>query len=356
MGYKRALRNILASPKMAIIRNGLHSLRKGPVVFFYHGVEKEIIDPYIQFLHVRLKEFEKAVLFLKSRYEIVSPDDLSDFINGRVKLGPDHCLLTFDDGYRNNLKLVAPCLNTFNIPFSVFISTNHIESGHRFASYYLRCCIISTNHKQLTIRQLNKNFDLSSTDKKKKSISELWQQMVRMNQREVRPVVAELMKLVPRDQLLELNETFSSEQPMTWEEVKKLKKMGVVIGSHCHDHAILNNRLTQDEVDYQLQTSKRLIEKNLGDCRYFAYPNGSYNDVSCQALNAAKKAGYRLGFTTIKADVAGENPPFLLPRIGGSTDPAMLESHMTLAPVYALKFRRWLKRFDNRNLFDIFFL
>ena len=45
-------------------------------------------------------------------------------------------LLTFDDGYRNNLELVVPELN--GVPWLIYLATEMIDTGGRMPSYRAR--------------------------------------------------------------------------------------------------------------------------------------------------------------------------------------------------------------------------
>ncbi len=40
--------------------------------------------------------------------------------------------ITFDDGYKDNLSIVAPIMDTLQLPFSVFITTNYLKEEFRY--------------------------------------------------------------------------------------------------------------------------------------------------------------------------------------------------------------------------------
>ena len=109
--------------------------------------KKKIVDPRIQTLHLELAAFEKQIGYLRKHFDIVSIDDLCDGVTGGKKLPPSMVVLTFDDGYRNNLDVVAPYLASLGVPFSVFVSTRHIDEGLRFPTYYLRTSVLNTRER-----------------------------------------------------------------------------------------------------------------------------------------------------------------------------------------------------------------
>lgn len=72
----------------------------------------------------------------------------------------------------------------------------------------------------------------------------------------------------------------------TWEQLKEMSDYGCEIGSHTHNHVPLDD-LSAEEVEYELKTSKDLIEKHVGKCRYLSLPAGRRFDTSI-----ARKLGY----------------------------------------------------------------
>lgn len=116
-------------------------LNKGPLVLVYHGVEKELINPRVQTLHIPLQTFELQMAYLRKNNQVISMDDLYSCLLHNHPLDPTHILITFDDGYKNNRSLAAPLLESLGFPFAVFISTRHVEERRRFPIYRLRAAL-----------------------------------------------------------------------------------------------------------------------------------------------------------------------------------------------------------------------
>lgn len=96
-------------------------------------------------------------------------------------------------------------------------------------------------------------------------------------------------------------------------EITTLSRAGWSFGSHTHTHPNLSS-LSQADQLAELRESKKSLEHQLGtECRWIAYPRGSYNR---ETVEAAKKAGYRLGFTTDYTSNILASKPFEIPRIG----------------------------------------
>jgi peptidoglycan/xylan/chitin deacetylase (PgdA/CDA1 family) len=291
----------------------MRALKSGPTVLFYHGVEEELVDPRVQTLHLSMHQFEQQIRYLLKHFEIVSLDDLYDCISRRQSMSSKQLAITFDDGYKNNLEVVAPFLNSWNIPFSVFVSTRHISEGERFPTYYLRAGIIYSREQR--IRILDEEYDISNSERKLQAISSISRKMKHAEQDSVKRIVSDLIGLVSHDQWAELDERFSSDQPMNWGEVKELRNRGATIGSHCHDHMLLHNKQPIEEISRQLKLSRELVQEHVGECRYVAYPNGTMNDVSLEAVEKVKESDYLAGFTTIAGEVQHDMSPYVLPRV-----------------------------------------
>ena len=288
---------------------------RGPTVLFYHGVEEEIVDPAVQGLHFPLSLFEKQINFVRREREVVSIDDLCKSIENRKPLGPRCVVLTFDDGYKNNLRVVAPILKAWNLPFTIFVSTKHISEGRRFPMYYVRAAMLYTEKRNVHFRSMQQNFDLTSRERRLSAVRAITDVVKRAPLEAVDQIVTECIAQITRHQWAELDERFKSDEPMTWGEVVRTAAMGATIGSHCHDHCILHLHQSEAEVLWQVRESKAEIERNIGECRYIAYPNGTADDVSRGAYAAVQSERFRMAFSTILGEITPESDSFLAPRI-----------------------------------------
>jgi peptidoglycan/xylan/chitin deacetylase (PgdA/CDA1 family) len=98
---------------------------------------------------------------------------------------------------------------------------------------------------------------------------------------------------------------------LTWQELPRLERLGVEIGSHTVDHLPLT-KLTKTQARAQLQDSRAALERHLGHpVQWFAYPFGAVN-ASVAALT--RRAGYVLAVTTAPGEVQSGRAPLLLHR------------------------------------------
>ena len=286
----------------------------GCKILVYHGIEKDIINPIVQKLHCKLSNFEKHIDYLMQYYEVISLDNLIDCLNNGYPIDSKTVVLTFDDGYKNNLHTVLPFLSAKEIPFSVFISTKHVSSGIRFPTYLLRVAVYENYHSKLNVPSLNINFNIDNENSIKKTYNYLSHIIKTSSIVVVKKVINDIINSMNPIKWIELNNKYSSDEPMNWDDIKTLTDKGVIIGSHCDDHFLLHNNQTDENISKQLIQSKKLIKNKIGKCNYFCYPNGGFEDVSNYAYNFVKKI-YNIGLTTEYGEVTGQSSIYLLPRI-----------------------------------------
>jgi len=119
--------------KLGLTRLAAWWNRKRVVILCYHGVTERVTrhpsDP--AGLHIRADRFEMQLDYLYSHYTVIS---LSEFLKARENDAslPDRCVvLTFDDGYRNFLTGALPRLIARDMPVSVFLITDRIQSENQ---------------------------------------------------------------------------------------------------------------------------------------------------------------------------------------------------------------------------------
>ncbi|WP_088186318.1 polysaccharide deacetylase family protein [Desulfosporosinus sp. FKA] len=84
---------------------------------------------------------------------------------------------------------------------------------------------------------------------------------------------------------------------LTWPQLKELAVNGWDIADHTRNHSCLT-KLSPLKVLGELESSKKDLEKGLGhSVDYFAYP---YGDLDNAVVQAVKKAGYLMAFTTLR--------------------------------------------------------
>jgi peptidoglycan/xylan/chitin deacetylase (PgdA/CDA1 family) len=313
----------------------------GATVLYYHGVAERVFDPVVQHLHMPLEDFARQIEYLTKTYTVLSMEEFADLLRKR-RLKSSHLVLTFDDGYRNNATVAAPLLKSLGLPFTVFISTEHIACGGRLPGYYLRTSIWCTEKDKIVLPSLGMEIEVRTVEQRLDAIQVLGEKLRDLPEVPLNTFLTELRSHISDSRWSELNEIYSSGAIMNWDDIQTLRALGATIGAHCHTHSILHPNQTRSEVEHQVSTSQRLIEEHLGKCRYFSYPHGTVRDISPSAY-AAVRDHYELAFSAVTAPIRGTTDPYLIPRIGTPADLDVLSWVLASARFGGRKHRKWTR-------------
>lgn len=313
-GYYKASKSILLD---LFIKSGANSVmrrfNRTPRILFWHGVDINP-NPIIEPESINKNDFIKQLDYLQKYYEIISIDEfykrfIENNFNGK------EVTLTFDDGYKNNLTILAPFLKERNLPFTVFISTSNISSGKLFYTSILRLVVYASSLTHLNIDFLQKKFSIATIKQKKQTHTIINKYLKESPLSDVKTICDELISNISTEEWDNLIDKYNSVSPLTWDEVRKLQTFNCTIGSHCIQHMICHSNQKEEDIKEQIIKSKEIIEKQLGvPCNYFAYPNGDYTNISNKYV---KLAGYLMGFSVNAGCInPSENNISALPRFG----------------------------------------
>lgn len=291
----------------------LRKLSKTPVVFFWHGVS-ETPDPIVEGESFSVDLFIKQIEFIERNYEIISIDEF--YI--RYKNGTftnREAVLTFDDGYKNNLTTAAPILKKHGLPFTVFVSAQNINNQERFYILVPRMIIIGGELDEVSIPSMKYHRLLSTLQERIECAHEIEYKIKYYSHEEAKKIASDLIDNFGQDSFETLCQRYRNGELLAWEDVRKLiSQYDCTIGSHCMDHCICHSNQPLSTVEWQLSESKTLIEKETGrECIYFAYPNGDYTEETNKLVGKY----YKMGFSTKETPIqAGISVPESIGRIG----------------------------------------
>ncbi len=282
--------------KIFLLSGGDFWLRIGnrtPRILFWHGVDQRV-NPDVEQEIFDIDVFQQQIAYLNKHYEIITIEEFEDRLRANSFSGKE-VVLTFDDGYANNLYVVAPILNKLNLPFTVFVSVEHVETGQFFPTSVNRIITKGAGLERISIPSMELDLTLSNEKERTQACDMISHLLKTLPVSEVKTITNDLIGNVDTTTWEKLRRKYKSVRPMTWDEVKKLSDEGATIGSHCMWHVCCHENQDEKELEYQISESKRQLEQHLEkECLYFAYPNGDYTDYS----NKCVLNNYKLGFST----------------------------------------------------------
>ena len=304
------LKRLLSSPRA--LRAALGRGRPRLLVLMYHDLRED--DDFPNWLRVGVSAFDRQLAFLREIGDIVDPAACAD--PDALPADRLHFVLTFDDGYVNNLRLALPVLARHRVPAVFFVSTGHMQDQQPFWSDEVVTAIEGAGLADLDLGDFGLGrfaFRAGPPDARWDDIQRLLAALKEQGN-EDDPKVAAVLAHLRRRQAGALDTHLDRFRPLTTAEVGELATSPWArIGGHSHRHRILT-RLQDDELRMNLAESRRLLETATGHrVTTMAYPNG---DHDARVREAAACAGFERAYTVGSGFVDRASDPFALPRLG----------------------------------------
>ena len=287
---------------------------QGIRVYYYHGLVRTRQDDRLERNFHRLSDFRAHVQFFR-RQGIMSLDQLTHALAQHDGLDRPAAVITFDDGYANNL-LAAEILSEAKIPWTLFVSTGAV--GRSKTIWTVGLSLLLLHGRCEALEALGQVWPLKTRKEREEAFQTIRCHLKAMPASLRLPVTNAIQAQFPAAETERLLEQFPAFHMLTWKEIGQLAEAGVEIGSHGVDHEIHHTAQDPEVRHHELAESKREIERELGKrCRCFAFPNGDHCEHSAQEV---ERAGYGLALTTQQSSIRPVSNRFLLPRVspGGS--------------------------------------
>lgn len=121
-----------AAPYGLLLGTGpYYLLRPGIRMLMYHRVDR--LPAYDQ-LTVSPERFAEQIGYLASRYRMLSLDQAVAELSGAGRVRPG-VVVTFDDGYRDNLVHALPVLRRHRVPATIFVTTRFCDQDLNHPRY-----------------------------------------------------------------------------------------------------------------------------------------------------------------------------------------------------------------------------
>lgn len=289
-------------------------LVRRPLMLFFHGVEKTIQDADIQVLHISQDRFAGFLEQAKRTRVFLCLDEMLELL-GRGRLPSNALVISFDDGYANNLHHAAPVLKALEIPAVFYLTTGAIGTEKFLPTTVARLAIRYSMARELPLPGGNVRLPLSGPHQRLTALEVVSTLLKTSSLKDVNRLVASLTELLDANRWQEVKQKFQSDRFLTWDEVRVLVSLGFDIGAHGHNHVPLHGNHEQADISMEISQSKRLIENLIAEVHHFAYPNGGPRDISAEAAREVWQAGFRSAATTFAAPLGARIHPLVIPRI-----------------------------------------
>lgn len=300
------------------------------LILMYHRVADGGVDPWS--LCVRRERFAEHLEVLRKN---AHPMRLQEFVGkfANDDLPERTVVVTFDDGYTDNLTNAKPLLERNDIPATVFLTAGYLGENREFWWDELERFLLLPGTLprvlQVQIAGTAYHWDLGNAAC---YTEENWQRDRAWKAEEAPPSERHALYVVLWRLLQPISESerqgalnqlrawaHASEfarpthRPLSLEEVVALGRGGLVeIGAHTVTHPALPG-LSRESQQAEVRMSKHRIEEICGfPVRSFAYPYGAY---SAEILPLVQDAGFNCACSTHLSAVRKHTDRFQLPRV-----------------------------------------
>ncbi len=285
-----------------IDRTGIGSLLrfasnpKHLIVLNYHRIgnyQEAIGDPGVY--SATALEFDQQLQFLKSEFEVVNPQRIQDCLDN-IQAGKTRrasVLLTFDDGYKDNVENALPLLSKHSLAAAFFVPSEFI--GSRQIPWWdeISYCLKSAGQSQFVLtypKRLTVDLDAQGFANASREVLRLYKDPVMLDSTRF---IGEL-RAACRGEMIpsSFEQMFFSPSDMV-----TMQDAGMTIGAHGHSHQLLARLSAEDELQ-EVETATGMLQDILGARpRLFAYPVGSRTAFSDRTKSVLKSQGYDFGFS-----------------------------------------------------------
>jgi peptidoglycan/xylan/chitin deacetylase (PgdA/CDA1 family) len=316
-GPKRFAKVLLGQ---ALVRSGLWKRtlrlwaeREAVIILTYHRViEKwdETLDYSQPGMVVTASSFERQVGILKEHFEVVRLSALLADENTARRAARPRCVVTFDDGWRDNHDLAFPILRRHDVPATIYLTTDFIGTNRAF--WHTTLMYLLTHANLASLLSDERPFR-AYPDPVRHHLKRLATLDGAAGAHDLDPLIETVKALCDDDAIEELVYSLTNaagiSKPLDrklfldWDQVRTMAAAGIEIGSHGCSHRTMT-KLPAERADDELIRSKAEIERRVGrKVKHFAFP---YEDASGPLLTAAANAGYRTA--CVGGSVAGHGP------------------------------------------------
>ncbi len=313
------------------------SRRPGLSVLCYHRVGDPASDPfYGPIVSATPENFRAQVQHVRDHFRVVTLEALQERIDddGRLRISEPTALITFDDGYRDNVDQALPILRELGVPAGFFLTTGFVDQSRLPWWDHVAWVVKGSPRSGLTLERPEPLDVPWAGPDRAGAIARVIAAFLRAD----RPDDPELLAhLEARAEVaVDVAETARA-LLMTWDDARRLVEAGMSIGSHTVTHPKLSG-LTRAEQSSELVESKRRIERELGlEVSTVAYPYGVADAFDDATLWQTREAGYRLAFTLLPGiQRPDRTDPLQIHRFGvGPADtPVLLRARLALAGAF----------------------
>ncbi|WP_347341687.1 polysaccharide deacetylase family protein [Bradyrhizobium uaiense] len=277
-------------------------------ILMFHEVQQDGRSELMTGTSVGL--FEYSLNWLRQEgWEIVSLATSLERLASDPGRGGPYAVLTFDDGYRDNVATALPILERYNAPFTIYVPTG--APKRTLQAWWLGLREMFRSGDTVTIDAMDKRFDCPRLREKMAGLNEVTE-WLHQDYRRIATLAPTFRKAGLS--LSGLNEAYFLDE----RELQDLARHPLAsIGGHTESHAALSC-LDIEPARAEMADNRRYLEQLLQrPVQHFAYPYGDSKACGPREASLAKDIGFSTAVTTRHGQLSDlKSGHFALPRLG----------------------------------------
>jgi peptidoglycan/xylan/chitin deacetylase (PgdA/CDA1 family) len=275
----------------------LRSLAQGcGLILTFHHVRPHKARPFTPNALLEITpEFLEFVLYelRDNGFELIPLDAVPDRLD-RGACGRPFAVLTFDDGYRDNIEHAWPILKRHGAPWSVFVTTDFAEGLGRLWWIELEQAIARLDRLVLFLEGRRVELPTHAPHEKQRAFEKLFRELRAGPQETLYAATADLAAQADL-----CTQELVRALCLSWDELRSLvREPDVTIGGHTRTHSILTKR-SATAAGHEMSDGKTILEQHLArPVRHFAYPGGDSTCAGPREFRLAQEAGFVTAVTT----------------------------------------------------------
>lgn len=281
---------------------GIRPSRFGALIFHRVFPEQDPLQP----AEMYAEQFDRLLGILVRYFNVLSVTEAFALLQ-EGRLPPRSLVITFDDGYADNLTVAYPILRKHGVTATFFIASGYLDGGAMFNDVVIealrRTALMEVDLSWLGMGRVS----LRGVAQRRTLIGEL---LIKIKYLSLEGRAAALDRLLD-----ELNVERPTDLMMTTRQLQVLHGGGMEIGGHTMNHPILAVLGEADAGDEIVKNREHLTQLLGSPPCFFAYPNGKPEvDYSVHNVRMVKEAGYEAAFTTSWGSAGRETGAYEIPR------------------------------------------
>ena len=257
-------------------------------------------------------ELRREIGAVEGTLRFVHLGEALDALQRGVRLKDGLAVLTFDESFAANVELMLPVAHELGVPFTVFVTTRHLEEQTTLWDEEVRAVVDAVAPEPLAVDWIDSVLPTGTAAARQTAVHRLLLSLAALDEVQLeqrlqslftriggRPPPRPLDRMLARDELVRLRG-----DPL------------LSVGAHGHRHLALasaHDEALQDELVQPRALLREVCGSSFVDV--MSYPFGRAPYVDERVERAARAAGYRAAFTAVPGVARPGDHMFRLPRL-----------------------------------------